>query len=602
MHLLQRLERRGADRGCGTGDRGAVLPIVALSLAFLITSVAVGVDHGRVTSTRRDLQKVADLAALDTARTIDGRSTGELQPDAEAAALASAVRNKFLPPSATSLNFGDQSLDVVLGNWNTATRMFTPTTVDEVPNAVRIVAADVIDYYFHPGDNHTDRQATAMEVVPGSCVGDGCAQPGTGTLSTFSLGSFLFSMDKAAPSDPALTAFASLKTQYLNATLGMFLGANTPDGHLGLDLVGYRGLGAADITLDALAAALGFGTTRELLTTSVKVTDLLDAAASVLDQQGASSASAQAAMVTIANQASTTASVLLGNLLDVAAGSEGTAGRASLNALDFVAGVSMITGRSLATTSVQLPITNPLTGTPYLTGTLEAALIEPPVFVISKPPGYDASTGRYFAYARTAQLNTALDITVPGVVLSGVTVTVNVPVYTTGASADAGLVRTECAVPLEDTVETFDVATAGITTRIGQTSDLTADPVTVSPGNLFSVDLPLVGHVNAAATSNADVGGTSDPAFAIVGPYQDPNIYRIGGGTASDVGTALFNNLAVTGLGSTLTSSLKSQLQFVFDGLDGQVIRPLTSALGVSIAGADLNAIGVECGIPVLVD
>lgn len=599
MPLLQRLRRRSAG-----DDRGAVLPIVALSLAFLITSVAFGVDHGRVTSTRRDLQKVADLAALDTARVIDGRSTAELQPDADAAALESAVRNKFLPPSATSLTFGDQSLTVVLGNWNTATRTFTPTTGDEVPNAVRIVASDVIHYFFHPGDNPTDRNATAMEVVPSSCVGDGCAGPatGTGTVSTFSLGSFLFSMDANAPSDPTLTAFASLKTQYLDATLGMFLTANTPDGHLGLDLLGYRGLGAADITLDDLTAALGLGSVHELLTTSVKVTDLLNAAASVLDQQGASSATAKAAMVTVANQTGTTASVILGNLLDVAVGTEGSAGRASLNALDFVAGVSMITGKNFATTAVQLPITNPLTGTPYLDATLKSALIQPPVFVISKPPGFDPGTNQYFGYAHTGQLNTELDISVPGVVLSGVAVTVNLPIYTTGAAADAGLARTECAVPLEDTIDTFDTATYGVTTRVGQTSDLTADPPVLSPADLFSADIPLVGHVNAAATSNADVAGASDPAFAVQGPYQDPNIYRLPGGTATDVGSTLFGNLAVTGLGSTLTTSLKSQLQFVFNDLDGQVIRPLTSALGVSIAGADLNAIGVDCGVPILVD
>ncbi len=63
------LARRVALRG----DRGAVLPLVAIVLPVLILLTAFAVDLGRQRASRRTMQARADVIALDLARLMDGR-------------------------------------------------------------------------------------------------------------------------------------------------------------------------------------------------------------------------------------------------------------------------------------------------------------------------------------------------------------------------------------------------------------------------------------------------------------------------------------------------------------------------------------------------
>src|SRR3954454_16667753 len=100
-------------------DRGAVLPIVALSLAVLMVMTAFSVDIGRQMMRRREAQGSADVIALDLARLVDGRSKYNIEHDAAWAQTRrdAAARNHFPEPGVTA----------ELGHWNEAAQTFTPS-------------------------------------------------------------------------------------------------------------------------------------------------------------------------------------------------------------------------------------------------------------------------------------------------------------------------------------------------------------------------------------------------------------------------------------------------------------------------------------------
>src|SRR5438067_10148456 len=86
-------------------ERGAVIPIVALSLVFLMTMTAFTIDLGRIMLSNRDLQKVSDLVALDLARQLGGRTVDQINADPTFAQqmLTSADRNGFPVADARNL-------------------------------------------------------------------------------------------------------------------------------------------------------------------------------------------------------------------------------------------------------------------------------------------------------------------------------------------------------------------------------------------------------------------------------------------------------------------------------------------------------------------
>ena len=147
-------------------DDGAVLPIVALSLVFLITMTAFTIDLGRVMLANRDLQKVSDLVALDLARRVDGVHTVD-QINADPTFLLqktiSAARNGF---DVT----GPRRLEHHLGVIDRRTRQFFELHGSSVPNAVRVVAGDTVDYFFAPGSSSTSRAADTLGRGNATCV------------------------------------------------------------------------------------------------------------------------------------------------------------------------------------------------------------------------------------------------------------------------------------------------------------------------------------------------------------------------------------------------------------------------------------------------
>ena len=590
-----------------TGDRGAVIPLVALSLVFLMAGTALSVDIGRLSHRRRDLQSVADAVALDAARRIDGRTTAELDPVVDDAAAASAARNEFLLD-------GDDQLDAVLGTWDISAGTFTPTSAGEVPNAVRVVARDTVAFYFHAGERATERVGTAMRLLPTlPCVITCGAQQGFGSVAGFELASFLAAFHADLPSSVELDERREIKTRWLNAVLGVSFGSTLPGGQLDLTAVSYQGLASGWVTLGDLQAALGFGSIDQLLTTDVTLGELLDAFLAVMNDEG--NLAAYSALDQIRGEIDSSLTLPLGETIRVVQGAEGSAAGATFNLLDLVGGAAtLINGQNLTRTTVDTAIPNPLTpAADTLLATLDLVVLEPPAFAYG-PAALD-DNGRWLTTARNTQVQLQVTLEVPGLTLDVLPpavpggpalpslVTVQVPIVLMGADAVADLTRISCGSVQDDTTTQVDTFTRALDAYIGLASDLTAANTPVGPAPLFTVaGTPVQGYASAV------VGGGSDSLFFPVPgvPWGSAaNRQTAAGGTDTDVTGQLLTNLSagITGLGATVTQSLVNQLEVVLADLDTLLLEPLAEATGLTLGGATVLAkTAPDCAVPILVD
>jgi hypothetical protein len=149
--------------------RGAVVPLVAIAIVVLLSFVALAVDGGLIYFATSQMQRAADASALAGASGLmDGGSVARQR------SIESAGRNQVIGHAVSS-----QELDVVIGNWSGADRLFTETPdegVDDVlPNAVHVTGdRPNIGLFFAPvmgtSVTHVRRGAVAVSGA-GNCAG-----------------------------------------------------------------------------------------------------------------------------------------------------------------------------------------------------------------------------------------------------------------------------------------------------------------------------------------------------------------------------------------------------------------------------------------------
>ena len=122
--------RRGRRAAGLPQRRAAAAPLVAVMLVVLVGFAALGVDVGHIYVARGEMQRAADASALAGASALlDG--SGPVTSRAIAAGTANAIHQQPLDPA---------ELDVVIGYWESRTRLFYPATGAEGfgPNAVQV--------------------------------------------------------------------------------------------------------------------------------------------------------------------------------------------------------------------------------------------------------------------------------------------------------------------------------------------------------------------------------------------------------------------------------------------------------------------------------
>lgn len=529
---------------------GAISAIAAFTLGLALTLAALSVDLGHLFWAKRDLQKAVDLASLSAVTDLSAATTTAQQI---------ATANGFDP------NASGHTLGVTTGIYDEDKRTFSAGGAADAQNAVQVTATESVAYFFLPGAYTV--QATAMAT----------REP----IAGFSLGSFLARINTT---DPNL----------LNGTLGGLLG-----GHLNLTLAGYEGLAAANVSLLGLSAGLGLGTVNKLLAANVTLGQLLDGAISALNAQGNSSAALTLGMLKAAVSA-TLPPIAVGDLLKVEAGNPESAADAQVNVLQLITLAAQIanvnSGNLIKVPSLGVTIP-PILGIVGATTSLAMTMIEKPSIAIG--PAKQDSSGNWVTRAHSGQLRVRLNVALTVNLAGLVGLNVNLPIYIEGGSADAALTGIQCKVPKEDSVVTIQTQPQLLAAYIGTVSDGAmsnrSSPVTVAPATIATVKvLVLEIPVTAQASVNLQNPGQT---LNFNGPFDYNNTQTVAG-SGLGLGGLLNSHLTLSASGDSLLSLISGLLGSVLDGL---ILNPLLSLLGIELGGGDVTAFYLNCGTARLV-
>lgn len=224
-------------------QQGSVLVQFAL-LALILFAILGIVQIGHMYSTKRDLQRIADLAALES---VNGFQAATICTDALAAGTRSIT--KQWPPDVTARNN-----NVECGNWNTERGFVSGLGLNGMFNAVR-VTLNGETLKLVPFTANRTVQAIATAAMPNDPVAE------------FSVGA----------------GVVKLQNGLLNALLSSLLGTK-----IDLSAVDYEGMANTKVKLLWMAEALNVnaGDYNALLNTAVDMKSLLKASIKAAERSG----------------------------------------------------------------------------------------------------------------------------------------------------------------------------------------------------------------------------------------------------------------------------------------------------------------------------
>ncbi|MDD5363708.1 MAG: TadG family pilus assembly protein [Gallionellaceae bacterium] len=544
---------------------GAISVMAAAGMAALVASALLAVDLGNLFYTKRQLQNVADTAALSAVSDL-----------ANAAYIATdtASKNDFAVPGVHS-----NTLETVTGHYDTTTPdgeyqgSFTAGGDPALQDAVKVTVTTQQPYFFMAGNREITATATATRT----------AEAG------FSIGSGLLNID-------------SSQSALLNAILGKLLHSS-----LNLSVMSYQGLAAANVNLlDLVKAKADVGTVEELLALDLSLADVLHLTAQALGPTDI----VYLDLENLANlEALGNLHLKLGDLIKLSLADGTSAASANLNVLQLISlSAQVANGKHF----LDVPITN-INIPGILSLDLALSLIEPPSIAIG--PAGQGADGQWLTQAHTAQTRLKVDVNLLPL-LAGV-LNVHLPLYVELAQGTAWLKSIECRSPLDDSTVTIG-ATSGVAgVYIGElTNDAMTNretEATVTPAKI--VDLGALLTITAKAAIELP-GGAGDLEFN--GPFDDQNTRRISGLETAGLFASLSNSLVLdTGgalaelvdvllkflLGVGLEDLLKivlNALTPVLELLDA-VLKPVLELLGLQLGYADVTNFYLNCGVPRLV-
>jgi uncharacterized membrane protein len=522
-------------------QRGAIGIAGVLILLTAVLFTALVVDSGRMWMQQRQLQSIADMAAIHASRHLG--CNANIQSVIQMAQQA-AVNNGFGGQLSENPN------QVLLGRIDTVA-------------GIRQFTAD--------GSNEAVYVRSTRE-VPSSLIAGGLIG-GTVTLRA----------EAVSVSDPPFAAFgagsftASLNSEQsvlLNGLLGGMLGAP-----VNLDVLSYRGIADTRITMqDMLAVSGQVGTLDALLNSEMQVAELLELFANAADQNGAADVQAIAAMQNIASLAVSNATVRLADILAVTTPDTNAAATVGLNALSLITTAAMIANGENA---INLPLAVNVSSLASIQA--QVTVIEPPQLAV----GPAAGDGDMCTEVRTAQLRARVGVLVNIPLLARIDLALNTEV----AQGSAGL----RSIQMNDGVSEVEIeATPGIA-ALSLTNNAGTGPARVS--TLLGIPIADIG-LNLPI--QPPVAQTLD--YAVAHPVEDnlPQMQSI----ASPVGSSLENALgqpnaldvtvlSVLNLGlvnnvvSTIVSPLLSEIGRV-------LLDPLLELLGIRVGGMDVTLDDVQ--------
>jgi len=527
--------------------------IAAASLTMIVFAAALAIDIGGRADTRRNDQKVSDMAALDTVQYL---SSGSLTTEAQ----HSLDRNGFTSSS-------DQLVDVVPGQW--LNDSFSPNAMPY--DAVKVDVASTYNDFFGGGS----------ATLSGSSIAD------LENVARFQIGSTLLTVGTCPSTPPSLTpppSSANGQCSLLNDALGA-MGVST-----GIGLVGYQGLATTNVTLSALATALGLSALppSELLTTQVTAAQLAQAAATFFTAGGTSNAQLSALYTELlASSVDSNNSFSLGSVLGITQGN-GVGLGTSVNLLTLLSG-----GVELANNSagIFIPLTTANLG-PFGSVAVSLTGIVPAGASPGGPPGTSNS-----ATDTQVTLNMTATTSLPLVGLNLYSVTLPITLTVGGASAYVASVNgctTGVTTPTSVTLTGMFSTASGPTFFKDLAVDITGGKITLAGAN--------VGTINGSVTEDSNA---TSPSPSIADPL---NFITPGGNTSYTVSSNPASPSpdlvigGVAGLTTPIVNALFTGPTSLIAELTTYLDPVLSSALSVHIGSADLLGLQTtECGEPELV-
>jgi uncharacterized membrane protein len=333
-------------------ERGAVIPFLALCVGIIVLVGAFTVDLGRAMVLRRDLQRVADISALDASKFLTSGSATSQIATVRNAAVRSAARNGF--------TLDPLDVHLVQQSGTTWTRI---DNSNSVPDGVEVQARGSVSYNFHPGSATTSRNAIASR------------QSGAG----IEIGTNLATID-------------SSQGDMLNRVFTLFGNSSG----INLDLVSWQGLADANVTLGDLVAAAGSDDADSFLETSVSYGSQLTILANALSAKGNTLAAGYVNAYRTALGASVSGILVkAGDFLKVSAPDADAFADASINALSLLQGELLLARSGSAVSGT---VKSGISGIADVT--LTAQVVSPPTIAFG-PVGTSASTGQISVSLRT---------------------------------------------------------------------------------------------------------------------------------------------------------------------------------------------------------
>jgi uncharacterized membrane protein len=361
--------------------------MAALTLGMALVFLLVVVDSGRLYLEKRDLQRVADMAALEASTRSGDCAAGNT---ATVYAIASANRNGFtLPDPNRNLLVACGALTLDANNL----RVFGADPSQS--EAIRVIASHWVQQSFAGGLGALFGGAPRAATINLTASAVAALPP---PLASLTLRSTTLSVDTS-------------KSATLNALFGGLLGGN-----LNINVAGWNGLVNTDISLlgyldrlkvDLNLSAAGYD---QVLGNTIAVSQLIQTAVNVLDPGGTLGATATIASLQALKVAAGATTVVLGNVLHVETGSTVTALGTNLKVFDLIEAIVQLANKKNGLVAT-VPIN--LAGLAQITARIQ--ILEPPqLSAIGNPKNAAlAPLGPNRIFVKTAQVRTLLSIDLP---------------------------------------------------------------------------------------------------------------------------------------------------------------------------------------------
>jgi uncharacterized membrane protein len=560
-------------------ERGAVALMTALFLVVIVGVAALAVDLGMQRVSKRDMQALSDVVALDMARQLNGSTAAVLTSSPTWASEFTASKNRNGGQLGSS-----PVVTIEVGKLDPATRVFTPMANDanlptDVPDAVRVTSSTSVSFAFHTGSGGVVASSVAAAVK----------------TACFKLGSY------AARFNSGDSSLISTLVDPMNQLV-------RPQANL--DAASYQGIASTTVSINELVSTGQVGTVDQLLGSTVTLGNLLQATATALGRQTPPNSVAISALNKILNgQANLSGSIRLSNVLNVSP-TDSAALATRFNVLDLVTGAVLVADGQHGVTVPNLAagINNlaPATASGYI--------IEAPQVGCGIP-------GSATARASTAQLHVdaTLNLQAQSINLGGSGV-VQTPQSAVVLAVNLGSAQGQLTLPgpvcnagttASPDTETVSVST-GLTTMTLNTTLHFAATVHVT---IAGLDVPLDVTFDQTAAAAQPTGSPGSASLAVPpndvtpvstgspAPFGDFTIASTASNVHVSTSVAGQTQSALDGLATTaingsgglasqlaVNAALLQPLNLLVGNVNGLVV-PYEKLLGLRLAGADVWAV-----------